>query len=296
MARPWKRLFTRQHRTANQDPAAERPSHPDDLWAPGDEAARQEASDAAAEFVADAVDGYDGEPPEQSGDPFSEWENQDVELPAERREARHLRRLAAAVLIPTGIAAATIGTVFAVGFDTLTGVVAPLAAITLLRASDVMLGTARTSLIVGGYTAASAAVAFVEAGVWLSATGIVLADLSVARGVAFAAGVALGTAAGVTLIRWLRIGLVTVRLFVPAGDGRGLAGYAAAEVLRSMGAGATVFDGYGRDGPVSMILSVARRKEAQTLVDAVTRFDPQVFATIDNTPAAAGALPRAGRV
>lgn len=132
--------------------------------------------------------------------------------------------------------------------------------IALLRVTDVMLGVFRTTFIIRGRTLAASLAAFGESAAWIAAAGIVLADLTVVRGLAFATGVGVGTALGVVVVRGLRLGLVTVRVFAPLDRGPQVA-----ELLRSAGQGATMFPGEGRDGPVAMILSVMRRREADEI-------------------------------
>jgi uncharacterized protein YebE (UPF0316 family) len=160
----------------------------------------------------------------------------------------------------------------------------PLVVISVLRASDVTLGVFKTTFVVQGRRTAAAAFAASEALVWLTAAGIVLAEFTPARLVAFAVGVGSGTWLGMAVVHRLRLGLVTLRLFVPGGPGREHAGRQAVARIRSLGYGATLFSGEGYSGPVAMILVVARRREAAQICLAVQRRDPQVMVTVDNNP------------
>ena len=161
--------------------------------------------------------------------------------------------------------------------------------IALLRVTDVMFGVFRTTFIVRGRTLAASMAAFGESATWISAAGIVLADLTIARGLAFATGVAIGTALGVVIVRNMRLGLVTVRVFAPLERGHEIA-----ERVRAAGQGATLFPGEGRDGPVAMILSVMRRREADDICRPFVD-DPQLYVSMDAGmgPASRG---RAGEV
>jgi uncharacterized protein YebE (UPF0316 family) len=132
--------------------------------------------------------------------------------------------------------------------------------IALLRVTDVMLNVFRTTFIVRGRTLAASLAAFGESAAWIAAAGIVLADLTLLRGFAFATGVAIGTALGIIVVRSMRLGLVTVRVFAPLERG-----HEVADRLREAGQGATLFPGEGRDGPVAMVLSVMRRREADEI-------------------------------
>lgn len=154
-----------------------------------------------------------------------------------------------------------------------------------------MVGTLRTVLVVSGRPVPAGAAAFIESTLWVTAVGVVLVDLSWERALAFAAGVGIGTALGVAATGRLRLGLATVRVFVPCGPGREHAGQNAAEAIRALGAPATVFDGEGRDGHVRMILSVVRRRDADIIVKEIRQLDSAAFATIDNAPAPGSAIP-----
>lgn len=161
--------------------------------------------------------------------------------------------------------------------------------IALLRVTDVMLGVFRTTFIIRGRTLAASLAAFGESAAWIAAAGIVLADLTVVRGLAFATGVGVGTALGVVVVRGLRLGLVTVRVFAPLDRGPQVA-----ELLRTAGQGATMFPGEGRDGPVAMILSVMRRREADEICRPLVD-DTALYVSMDAGmgPASRG---RAGQV
>ena len=161
--------------------------------------------------------------------------------------------------------------------------------IAMLRVTDVMLGVFRTTFIVRGRTLAASLAAFGESAAWIAAAGIVLADLTVVRGLAFATGVGIGTALGVVVVRGMRLGLVTVRVFAPLERGPQVA-----ELLRAAGQGATMFPGEGRDGPVAMVLSVMRRREADEVCRPLVD-DPMLYVSMDAGmgPASRG---RAGEV
>jgi uncharacterized protein YebE (UPF0316 family) len=160
--------------------------------------------------------------------------------------------------------------------------------IAMLRVTDVILGVFRTTFIVRGRTLAASLAAFGESAAWIAAAGIVLADLTLVRGLAFATGVGIGTALGVIMVRGMRLGLVTVRVFAPLDRGPEVA-----ELLRAAGQGATLFPGVGRDGPVAMVLSVMRRREADEVVRPLVG-DTQLYVSMDAGmgPASAG---RAGQ-
>ena len=156
--------------------------------------------------------------------------------------------------------------------------------VAVLRASDVLLGTMRTTFVVNGSRTPAAALAGLEAAVWLSAAGIVFADPTPARFLGFVAGVAAGTWLGMAMVHAFKLGTVTVRAFVPAGSGRDMAGHLVANAVRERGFGATTFTGWGADGPVDMVLSVVRRRDARVVCDVVSGADPEAFVAVDNQP------------
>lgn len=162
--------------------------------------------------------------------------------------------------------------------------VGPLLAVVGLRASDVTLGVFKTTFTVGGRRTLAASCAAAEAALWVSAAGLVFSEPTPPRVVAFAVGVGLGTLIGMEVVRRLRLGLVTVRAFVPASPGTS-SGQAVAEELRGHGFGATLFHGEGREGPVDMVLSVTRRREARHICALLSQRHPDAFVTVDNAPA-----------
>ena len=159
-----------------------------------------------------------------------------------------------------------------------------------LRASDVLLGTMKTIFVVHGSRLPAAMLAGLEGAVWLAAAGIVFADPTPARFAGFVAGLAIGTFLGMTMIHVFKLGAVTVRVFVPTGDGRELAGHLVASAIRSRGFGATTFSGWGAEGPVDMVLSVVRRRDARIVCDVAAGANPESFVTMDNQPTHGGAL------
>jgi uncharacterized protein YebE (UPF0316 family) len=165
----------------------------------------------------------------------------------------------------------------------------PAIVIALLRMADVTLNVFRTVFVVQERRTLSATAAGLESLTWLTAAGIVFADLTVLRTAGFVIGVALGTAIGVELTRRLQLGMVTVRIYADAGvtDGNGDAVPAGADIARAIhaaGHGATIFRGTGYAGPVDMILSTVRRRDAVKVLAIARDVQPAAFAAVDNVP------------
>jgi uncharacterized protein YebE (UPF0316 family) len=162
-----------------------------------------------------------------------------------------------------------------------------------LRVIDITINVFRTIAVVNGRRVAAVGFAALEAAVWLAAAGIVFADLSAPRFIGFVAGIAAGTWVGMAVVERARIGLVTVRAFVGASEGRELAGHILAERLRKQGYRATLFEGWGREGRVQMILSVVPRRIVDELIETIERTDPDAFVAVDDH--ASGFIGNVGR-
>ena len=157
---------------------------------------------------------------------------------------------------------------------------APGLLVAVLRTTDMVLATFRTVMVVSGRRGPASAIAFIEAAVILIGLAVALTDLTVARGIGYAAGMAAGTWLGMWAVHHLRLGIVTVRAFCPAGSGD-----LTAAAVRQLGYGATVFTGRGRTGPRDMVLCTVRRRHARDVAATLTDVCDAAMVTIDNTPA-----------
>lgn len=136
-------------------------------------------------------------------------------------------------------------------------VLLPALGVLVARVADVTLGVLRTVFIVSGRRASAGMAAATETAVWLAAASVVLSDLTPVKAVAYCAGVGLGTVVGMGVVRAAKWGVVTMRIFVPEGQGREVAA-----LLHERGLGATVFAGHGRHGPRDMVMAMMLRREA----------------------------------
>jgi uncharacterized protein YebE (UPF0316 family) len=166
--------------------------------------------------------------------------------------------------------------------------VLPALAVAVLRICDVSLNVFRTVFVVQERRLLAALVAAAEAGTWLAAAGIVFAGLTPVRAIGYVAGVAAGTAIGVEVTRRLRLGMATVRIYAKAEgvDERGepwCSGKDIARAIHAAGYAATVFDGRGYTGPVQMVLSTVRRRDAEEVVRIARTVHPGAFAAVDNS-------------
>lgn len=163
----------------------------------------------------------------------------------------------------------------------------PALGILVLRIGDVTMNVFRMVFVVQERRLLAALASAGEATMWLSAAGIVFANMTPLRSVGYVAGVAAGTAIGMEVAKRMRLGMATVRIYADAtridDDGRPLRiGHRIADAIRSEGFAATVFDGHGLKGEVHMVLSTVRRKHAEQVVAIARGVDGKAMAAIDN--------------
>ncbi|WP_370327393.1 DUF5698 domain-containing protein [Euzebya sp.] len=164
-------------------------------------------------------------------------------------------------------------------------VLVPMLVVVVLKTSEVLLQTFRTVFVVSGRRLPAGMIALVEASVIITALSLVLTDLSPPRIAGFILGMGLGTVVGMEAVYRLRLGMVTVRAFVPPAHAA-----RSADAIRALGHGATVFLGEGRDGEVAMVLSSVRRRDARRVVTAIEAVHRPAFTTVDNLPAPGSAI------
>lgn len=164
----------------------------------------------------------------------------------------------------------------------------PALGIALLRIGDVTLNVFRMVFVVQERRLLAALASAGEASMWLSAGGIVFANMSPLRAVGYVAGVAAGTAIGMEVAKRLRLGMATVRVYADATrtDEHGMPleiGHRIATAIREAGYAATVFRGHGLRGEVDMVLSTVRRRHADQVVGLARDVDESAMAAIDNS-------------
>jgi uncharacterized protein YebE (UPF0316 family) len=164
----------------------------------------------------------------------------------------------------------------------------PALGIALLRIGDVTMNVFRMVFVVQERRLLAALASAGEASMWLSAAGIVFANMSPLRAVGYVAGVAAGTAIGMEVAKRLRLGMATVRIYADATrtDEYDLPlqmGHRIADAIRGAGFAATVFEGHGLKGEVHMVLSTVRRRHAEQVVSIARGVDATAMAAIDNS-------------
>ena len=157
----------------------------------------------------------------------------------------------------------------------------PALGVALLRIGDVTLNVFRTVFTVQGRKGLAAVFHGLEGGIWIAAAGIVFADMTAPRLAGFVIGVMAGTLLGTSIVERLQLGTVTVRVYVDATTDP-TAGLRVADAVHEAGFGATTFDGTGYHGPVQMVLSTVRRRDAATVAMIARAVREDALVAVDN--------------
>jgi uncharacterized protein YebE (UPF0316 family) len=155
----------------------------------------------------------------------------------------------------------------------------------------VTLATVRTIFLARGLKTRAALLGFFEVSLWLLAVRqLMTSEPDFGTFLAFAGGFAIGNYLGVRIEQRLALGTVAVRA-VTTRDARYLV-----RGLRAAGFGVTCIDAHGATGPVTVILTIARRKQLQAVVAVIKGFDPTAFYSVEDVrSAAAGVFPAVRR-
>jgi len=144
------------------------------------------------------------------------------------------------------------------------------------RVADVSIGTVRVIFVARGLKYIAPVVGFFEILIWLLAIGQIMKNLSnPACYIAYAGGFAMGNFVGIWIAEKLSLGVVLIRV-VTKKDASELVGY-----LKSAEYGVTSVDGHGSAGEVKVVFTIIPRREAQSVVELIKRFNPQAFYSIE---------------
>ncbi|MCH8340771.1 MAG: DUF2179 domain-containing protein [Chloroflexi bacterium] len=158
-----------------------------------------------------------------------------------------------------------------------------LAVLFALRAADLTLSTLRMLAIIRGREGAAWILGFFVAILFILGVAGLLANLNQPLSiVAYAAGFATGTAAGLTLERVFLPANSLVRIYSPS------RGRAIASALREMGRGATEVPARGRGGTVDVIFTYIRRRQENRVRKQISALDPEAVMTVENVRVLAG--------
>lgn len=144
------------------------------------------------------------------------------------------------------------------------------------RVVDVSLGTFRHAMIIRGRKLPAFGLAFFESLIWIYAVSRVITVVTdPLTALAFAAGFATGTVAGITIENFFKIGEQVIRVFSSRGE-------ALAAKLRENGFPVTVFEGKGRDGKVDLLFVQAKRRLVKKIASLARLTDPACFLVVDD--------------
>ena len=146
----------------------------------------------------------------------------------------------------------------------------------IARVLDVSLGTVRVIFISRGLKYMAPLIGFLEILIWLLAISQIMKNLSnPACYIAYAGGFAMGNFVGIWIAEKLSLGVVLIRV-ITAKDASQLV-----EFLKSADYGVTSVDGHGTVGQVKVIFTIVPRREVQSVVGLIKKFNPKAFYSIE---------------
>ena len=150
----------------------------------------------------------------------------------------------------------------------------------LARIADQTVGTLRLIFLSKGMKILAPILGFFEVRLWLLAGGQFISDLTNWVAIfAYGAGFAAGNYIGMRIEERLSLGTLIVRV-IPKFDVEELVSF-----LKESNFGLTTMPAMGSRGPVTIIMSIIKRKDLKTFIDAVNRFNPNAFYTVEDVRA-----------
>lgn len=148
------------------------------------------------------------------------------------------------------------------------------------RIIDQSIGTMRLIFVSKGFRYIGPILGFFEVIIWLLAITQVLKHLyNPLCYIAYGAGFAMGNYIGIRLEEMISIGNVLIRI-IPKKDTSELI-----IRLRDEGFGVTAADAVGVKGPVKIVFTIIKRKDAPRVIDIINTYNPQAFYTIEDIKA-----------
>lgn len=146
----------------------------------------------------------------------------------------------------------------------------------IARIADVSIGTVRVIFVARGLKYVAPIIGFFEMLIWLLAIGQIMKNLSnPACYIAYAGGFAMGNFVGIWIAEKLSLGVALIRV-VTEKDASELVEY-----LKSGEYGVTSVDGHGAVGEVKVVFTIVPRRETQSVVELIKRFNPKAFYSIE---------------
>ena len=159
-----------------------------------------------------------------------------------------------------------------------------------LRVLGVTISTIRVLLMTRGRKLATAVLGFFEVLVYALAIGQVVQDLSnLPYLFSYCLGFSVGTLVGMWMEERIALGFATIRVISPG------KGSQVARALRKAGYGATEGRARGKDGTVSTVQTVVRRRDIEEASATIRQAAPDAFITVEETRRVEHGYLRAGR-
>lgn len=145
------------------------------------------------------------------------------------------------------------------------------------RICDVSIGTLRVIFLSKGYKKIAPILGFFEVIIWLLAITQVMKHIDNFVGVfAYGAGFAAGNYVGMLIEEKLSLGLVTIRIVFKTDMTKFLTALQVDDI------GYTLIDGVGKEDKVKILLSIVKRTDLHLIFDALTKFNPNAFYSIED--------------
>jgi len=146
----------------------------------------------------------------------------------------------------------------------------------LARICDVSIGTIRIIFVSRGKKILSPILGFFEVSIWLLAISQIMQNLNnVACFLAYAGGFAMGNYIGILIEEKLAIGTLIIRIFLVSGEA------AMKEKLYQAGFGVTSVDAHGRNGNVSVLYTVIKRRDLSKAVAIIDSCEFKAFYSVE---------------
>lgn len=147
----------------------------------------------------------------------------------------------------------------------------------LARMIDVSMGTVRILFISRNLRGWATLIGFLEILVWLVAISQIMQNLNHwFNYIAYAGGFAMGNFVGMTIESKLAMGKILVRVVLTGNPADFMTH------LKTGGFGATYFNAYGSEGPVTVLLIVSARKDFARLEKSIHQYHPKSFYTVED--------------
>lgn len=151
------------------------------------------------------------------------------------------------------------------------------------RVIDVSLDTIRVIMVAKGYRKLAPLVGFFQVLIWIITISRIMANLGIwTTYIGYAGGFAIGTYMGMKIEEKLALGYELIRVITRADASRLI------EELIGKGFQITFVEGAGKDGKVSILFIVQKRKVIKEIIELIKHFNPNAFYSVEDVRAVSG--------